>query len=148
MTFLCKLYKCHTFLQRKLQPLQDPKPASCGCRAPRCCGHHAWCGVAGVASRRVWCRRRRTACGGAGVAPCVVCGRHATWCHRRRTAWHRGHRTAWCHGRCTACGIAVTVMVTVVVPHCVAVTVVAPHGAAVAITVVAVGGWAIVGPGG
>jgi hypothetical protein len=65
----------------------------------------------------------------------------------------------WGHGCRTICGIAVTVvapcgvvvMVAVIAPHCVTVTVVVPHGAAVAITVVTVvmvGGWAVVGPGG
>jgi len=119
-------------------------------------------------SHRMWCCRCRTACGVAGVAPRAVLrasnhavswASHSGWCCGRRTAGgvagiaprvvSRASRHVWCCRRCTACNIAVTV----IAPCCVAVvvTVVAPRGAAVAITVVAViavGGWAMEGPGG
>jgi hypothetical protein len=147
MAFLCKLCKHNTFLQGKLQSLQDPQ----ACKL--------WllhCAVL-QASNHMWCCGCCTVCGVIGVALCgIAC---IAWCHGHHTTWCHRHHTVWCHQCHTTCGITiivivpcgVVVVVAVIMEHCVAVTVIAPCGATVTITVimvVVVGGWAMVGPGG
>ena len=141
------------------------------------CRHCATRGVMGVtpctvswASHHVWFRGCHTTCGVTGIAPYVVLWvlhRVVSWashCVVLRASHHvvswASHRmvsqVSYCvvpwalhrmwyrsHGHCA--------VVAVITPCCVAVTVVVPHGAAVTITVVTVvmvGGWAVVDPGG
>ena len=96
--------------------------------------------VVSQVSHHVWCRGCRTVCGVAGITPCGVAG--VVPCGATGVTPRVVSRS-----RSLCCGV----VVAVIAPHCVMVTFIVLRGAAVAITVVTVvvvGGWAVVGPGG
>jgi len=75
------------------------------CRAVLCCGRGCCAAspcVAPRASHCVWCHRRSTACGAAGIPLCVVSWVfHCVWCRGRfHHMWRRGHPTV-----CDAAGV-------------------------------------------